>query len=97
MAMRRYHFFMATGTVAYERDGAPRQKTMNVMLKLDKGVITNADMAQANQAIIGRLHQETGVPVEDVRDFWFLGFSPLGQMTEAEFYGEAVKKTRRTI
>jgi hypothetical protein len=82
---RRNHFYMVAALVTYLRDGATKQRHLNIVMQSPEKNITASPLNQARLTLIQRLYQEADVHVEDLRDFVFLGFSYLGHMTDKEF------------
>lgn len=91
---QKFHFFMATLLVSYIRDGEPKQRYMNSLLQLEKKDITYDVLNNTRIACLQRLHDESGVPTEDVKDFITVNFTHLGHMTEDEFHGRDPKVKR---
>lgn len=80
------HYYMATVLIIYERDGAPKQKHMNMVIQVPRKLLTTSSLNNVRMTALQRLAEETGVTAEDVRDLIFLGFTYLGNAKPADFY-----------
>lgn len=79
-------FFMIAAQVSFIKDNAPRQRYMNIMLELGDPAITKQVLNHAHHTALSRMHNESEVPAEDVKDVVFLNISLLGHMTPTEFH-----------
>lgn len=88
-AAGRMHTYLASATLSYIRDGAPKSRQMNQLIAIEENRITLTSLNIARGEMIQRLKAEMGVPEEDVKDFIYNSISYLGHMSEREFTGQA--------
>ena len=80
------YFYIASVEANFERDGAIRRRTMNIVLELQERKITAAALNNAQLAITQRLFEEMGVDRESTKDLVFLNISYLGHMPRRAFH-----------
>lgn len=85
MAKSPHHFFVACVLLTYMRDGAPKQRHMNVFIETTTKKITMGHIDDARMAALQRLGQENEVTPDKVLDFCIINISHLGLMTTEEF------------
>lgn len=93
MAATRLHTYLATALVGYVREDANKQRHLNQIVAVEERRIDLRTLEAAKQELIQRVITETGISLDDIKDFIYLNFSYLGHMTEREFAGKAVRAT----
>jgi len=81
-------FFMASALAIYEREGALKQRHLNVLLQSDTPQLTRKDLGTMNRTVLQRLQAENEVSPDMVKDVVFMSISPLGMMPPSVFHGE---------
>lgn len=80
-------YFMAAVLAIYEKEGAQKQRHMNILLNLPSPHINKDALANIQRGAMARLTAENGVEAADVKDVIILSTSLLGAMTQEEFEG----------
>lgn len=94
---KKFHYFMPSCTVIYERDGQTKQRTMNVVVQVSDKEFNYPALNQARMGCLQRVNMENNVKQEDVKDFILNSINPMGFMSQDEFEGKAPRtsKSRR--
>lgn len=87
------YFFIVAVLAIYEKEGAPKQRHLNVILELPIPVITKKDLGTIQKQAMARLHAENGVTPDLMRDVVVLSINPLGSMPVEMFNGTAEMPT----
>lgn len=96
MAATRLHTYLATALVGYVREGANKQRHLNQIVAVEERRIDLRTLEAAKHELIQRVITETGLSLDDIKDFIYLNFSYLGHMTEREFAGKAIPSSGPT-
>lgn len=78
-------FIIATVKVIYVRNGAVKERTVNVLLDLLVPYITQQTLNDMNKAAAGRVMEEGNIKAEDIRGAVIMNISSLGEMTPEQF------------
>lgn len=82
---RPHLYIIAAVKVIYVRDGAVKERTVNVLLDLLVPFITRQTLNDVNKAAAGRVMEEGNVKDEDIRGAVIMNISSLGEMTPEQF------------
>lgn len=78
-------YIIAAVKVIYVRNGAVKERTVNVLLDLLVPYITQQTLNDMNKAAAGRVMEEGNVKAEDIRGAVIMNISSLGEMTPEQF------------
>lgn len=78
-------YFSAVVKVLYVRDGAPKERTVNVLVSLANPYITQKVNANISRAALNQVMQANNVTVDDLRETLLLNISLLGHMPPSIF------------
>ena len=81
-------FFMAAMLLMYERDGALKQRHMNILFASPNGQITREGLSGIQASALQRLHVENGVEPDQVKDVVFLNIFYLTTAIPEVFLGQ---------
>ena len=81
-------FFMAALLLIYERDGAQKQRHMNILFASPDGQISREGLSGIQATAMQRLHVENGIEPEQVKDVIFLNVFYLITATQEAFLGQ---------
>lgn len=79
-------FHIGAVLVYYLKDGATKQRHLNVLMETTDGNITKEHLNKINLLSLSRLKAENDVNQEQVVDLVILNIAPLGLMTDATFH-----------
>jgi hypothetical protein len=79
--------FMATALAIYDRDGANKQRHVNVLIETANPNLTKADLGQITSAVLARVKAENDVLPKDIKDVVILNIVLLGVMPADVFHG----------
>ena len=82
---RPHLYIIAAVKVIYVRNGAVKERTVNVLLDLLVPYITQQTLNDMNKAAAGRVMEEGNVKAEDIRGAVVMNISSLGEMTPEQF------------
>lgn len=80
-------FFIVAALAIYEKDGAPKQRTLNVLAETQHINITKKGLADIQQTVMQRLSAENAVQPDQIKDIVIMGISLLGVMSSEVFHG----------
>lgn len=78
-------YFIAAVKIVYTRNGANKERTVNVLLDLLVPYITQQTLHDLNKAAAGRVMEEGNIKAEDILGAVVMNISPLGEMTPTQF------------
>lgn len=80
------YFFLVAALVIYEKDGAQKQRHLNVLAEMDQPNVTKQCLADIQRSVLQRLNAENNVTPDMVRDIVLLNISLLGLMPPNTFH-----------
>lgn len=93
---QKYHYYMGTVLITYEREGSIKQKHLNLTLELPSKKINFTAMDRLRQSSFKQLQDLFQVnPEKDIRDYTLVNIMYLGLMTQDDFYGEDDRKAEK--
>lgn len=90
-------FFLVSATAIYTREGAQRQRTINVIADIDTPQISKSVLAQLHLVAMRRIISENAVEPGDVQDIVINNICLLGQMSHEDFYREEPEKDQALL
>lgn len=80
-------FFMAAVLAIYEKEGAQKQRHLNVLIETDMVDITKEALGGIQRGAMQRMAAENAVTPEQIKDIVILGITFLGRMDPEVFHG----------
>ena len=92
MAPKRKHIFMAAVTLSFRKEDSVSRISTNMFIHQDNRQVNLDDIDHLRLATLQRSSKELGITVNDIVDFFIMGVSYLGHMSEEEFSPQSKTK-----
>lgn len=80
-------FHLVAALAIYTKDGAAKQRHVNIMLETASPHVVRKDLDQVNQGVLSRVNTENDVQPEDLKDIVILNICRLAVTDRDTFYG----------